>query len=175
MSKEIELAKKLKALADRGEGGEKETAEAMLKMHLKKHGLTLEDIESEAIKEHYFNIPDNGEKLFYQIVKHVNREINVYGAIPIKMIKKHKLKGNFIIDATHSQFVEIEAMYAFYSKLFEKELEIFFSAFIQSNKLYCNGEVDINTLSEEKIEEAKRIIELSKNIESKDFRKQLHN
>ena len=47
MSKYIELAKKLKALADRGIGGEKINAEKMLNALMKKHKISIEDIEGE--------------------------------------------------------------------------------------------------------------------------------
>lgn len=45
MEKYIELAKKLKELADRGTGGEKVNAEQQLTRLMEKHGITLEDIE----------------------------------------------------------------------------------------------------------------------------------
>lgn len=43
-SKYLELAKKIKALADRGVGGEKINAAAMLELHMTRHGITMENI-----------------------------------------------------------------------------------------------------------------------------------
>lgn len=39
----LETARKLKALADRGEGGEKENAKRMLEKYMKKHNLTFKN------------------------------------------------------------------------------------------------------------------------------------
>ena len=56
MSKNIELAKKLKALADKGIGGEKSNAEAMLNNLMKKHNITIEEIEGEKLMDFFFKI-----------------------------------------------------------------------------------------------------------------------
>ena len=56
MSKNIDLAKKLKALADRGVDGEKTNAEAMLNSLMKKHNITIEEIEGEELLDFFFKI-----------------------------------------------------------------------------------------------------------------------
>ncbi len=56
MDKYIELAKKLKAHADRGFDGEKINAEKMLNRLLEKHGITIEDIEQDKKSDYFFNL-----------------------------------------------------------------------------------------------------------------------
>lgn len=96
MSKIIELAKKLKALADRGEGGEKVNAENKLQQLIKKYGITTEEIEGEQQHDYFFKIKTTRErKLWMQIVALVNREIKKYGEFPPGIIKTKVLPGNY--------------------------------------------------------------------------------
>lgn len=47
MDKKRELLQKLKALADRGVGGEKVNAQRKLDEYMRKHGYTLEDLDEQ--------------------------------------------------------------------------------------------------------------------------------
>lgn len=176
MTKQIELAKKLKALAERGVGGEKENAEAMLKSFMLKHGLRMEDIDGEKIDKYFFKIEKTEKalsRLFQQIVARVNKDINVYGNIPVKTINKYKLKGNFFIECTVAEYVEIEAMYSFYKVLYAAELKVFYSAFVQANDLGVRGNTTTAELSPEELKQWKRANDMASTIKSKSFRKQL--
>ena len=97
MSKQIELAKKLKVLADRGVGGEKDNAEKMLSDFVKKHNLTIEQIEGEAINEYFFKVDKEDIRLWRQIVANVNYEIPKYGEFPKKAQKNPYILGNFMV------------------------------------------------------------------------------
>lgn len=68
MSKCLDLAKKLKALADRGVGGEKINAEVKLRELMDKHGFTMLDIEGDKVDYHKFKVMPGYTKLFAQIV-----------------------------------------------------------------------------------------------------------
>lgn len=70
--KHIELGKKLKALSEQGIGGEKTNAEKMLNSLLKKHNISIEDIEGEKVDYYYFKIKKDDVRLWSQIVKSVN-------------------------------------------------------------------------------------------------------
>ena len=70
MNSKEEMLKKLLALSKQGVGGEKINAEALLNKLLKKHGLTIEDIDDEEeIKQWdvHFNT-DFERKLIYQVI-----------------------------------------------------------------------------------------------------------
>ncbi len=177
MSKILELAKKLKELADRGIGGEKNTAEAMLNALLKKHKISIEEIEGDKLEDYFFTLKNNLAPLWGQIVKHVDSNIKRYGEFPAKLVKKHLLKGNYMISCTASQYIEIESKYSFYEQLYNEELKYFYSAFIKANNLLIDNPnkpfVDAEDLSEEDYERYKRIDDLSKKIKVGQFRKQL--
>ena len=135
MSKCIDLAKKLKALANRGIDGEKINAETMLNALMKKHGITIEEIEGEKIEDYYFQVKKEDIRLWHQIIAKVDDSISSYGEFPKNVIKEFSLKGNHMLKCTTSQYVEIEAKLSFYKKLYEEELEIFFIAFLSANDL----------------------------------------
>lgn len=173
----IELAKKLNELAKQGVGGEKTNAEKMLGDFLKKHSLTLNDIEGEKISDYFFFIEKSDHGLFYQILKHVNRNLKLYGEFPEKQIKDLKLQGNYYTSCTVAEFIEIKSKFHFYSILYKSELKVFFTAFIRANKLFVavpeSELLSIKDLSPEKQEELLRAEEMGKAIRRESFRKQL--
>ncbi len=66
--KVIELAIKLKALAERGEGSEKDKARALMEKLLAKHGMTIDDLEVQELKWHSFNLEEHQALFFHHIV-----------------------------------------------------------------------------------------------------------
>lgn len=178
MSKHIELAKKLKALSDKGIGGEKVNAEKMLNELMKKHNLTIEDIEGEKTEDYYFNIKKEHHSLFVQIVGNVKYKLPIYGEFPDNLIKDYKLKGNYMVTCTVSEFIEIETMFDHYSSLYENELEIFFGAFLSANNLLITPPKDeqrsIDDLSPEELKKWKREQIMAAGIKSETFRKRLN-
>ena len=54
--KYIILAKKLKALADKGIDGERVNAQKMLDTLMRKHNLTITDIEGEKTDDYFFSL-----------------------------------------------------------------------------------------------------------------------
>ena len=61
MNKKIEILKKLKALADRGIGGEKENAELLLKKYMKKYNISEKELNKDEEKEVYINLKNEIE------------------------------------------------------------------------------------------------------------------
>lgn len=178
MSKHIELAKKLKSLADGGVGGEKTNAETLLNALMAKHKITIEDIEGEKTEDYCFNLSESEHRLWFQVVKVVNHDIKCYGKFPKSYIKKLNLKGNYMITCTASEYIEIEAKYNFYNKLYIEESNVFYSAFLQANNLLVDNP---NRKSERKLEditmseflEFNRINEMAKKIKIGQFNKQI--
>jgi hypothetical protein len=175
-TKHIELAKKLKALADKGIGGEKINAEKMLNSLLKKHNLTIEDIEGEKIEKHYFKLEKKDERLWAQIVKSVNNEIKCYGPFPIKMIKEYHFPGNYLIECTISEYIEIEAKNNIYKRLYEEESNIFYHAFCTANNILIKPKksIDISDLEVNELQTLLRVRQMSRNIKNEQYRKQLN-
>lgn len=177
MNRAIELAKKLKALADRGIGGEKINAEKMLNDFIKKHNIKLEDIEKEDINDYFFKIDENNLLLFRlirQITTKVSKEIKKY-LFNKKTIRQYKLSGNYMISCTLYEYIEIKNTFDIMSKLFEKELEVFYTSFLYANDLLIepDADSDISKYSEEEIEQFNRAVKMSNNIKKATILKQL--
>ena len=98
MEKNIELAKKLKALSDRGVGGEKINAEKLLNDLLKKHGLTIEDVEGEKTDVYCFKASGIYAQLLLQIIKRVGFDLKVW-MFSAKKVKE--LRMQVILDSLY--------------------------------------------------------------------------
>lgn len=175
MTKHIELAKKIKELAEKGIGGEKINTEKMLNDLLKKHNISIEEIEGEKLLDFYFTINDEHIfSLLFQIIKGVNLNIRCFGEIPKSKVRALKLKGNYLIECTASEFVEIESKFDFYHRIYKSELDTFLKAFIHANDLEIdNPNREVKELTQEEFKELYRIREMASKIKKGEFHKQL--
>lgn len=105
MDKHLDLIKKIKALADRGIGGEAKNAKTLLDKLLLKHNMTIEDIEEETPNDYFFKCSGLNATLLHQIAKRVNYNIKCY-AVPAKIVKQYKLTGNNIITCSAAEFIK---------------------------------------------------------------------
>lgn len=167
MSKYIELAKKLKALADRGVGGEKYNAEKKLQSLLQKHGLSMSDIEEEAVCWNQMTIIKEKIKLFHQV------SYNVIGK-KYKGTAYRRHKNKVAIECTKAQAIEIEAKLNFYWKFYNEELDIFYHAFIQRNQIFAE-DGDVAEVKEEDRERQLRMLTMASTIKKSSFNKLLEN
>lgn len=170
MEKIIELAQKIKALAERGIDGEKLNAQQQLKRIMKKYKLTIEDIEGDKKEFVEFKVKRDSYPLFDQVAS------TVLG-LDFKFYTDKRKQNCTILLVTASESVEIRVKWEFYSKLYAKELEIFYDAFILKNKLYPKGasQQTIEDLTEKQLEKLIRTIALSKSIQKGELQKQLEN
>lgn len=165
MSKYIELAKKLKALADRGIGGEKINAEKMLNALMKKHGISMQEIEGDEIEFNEIIVSKEKQKLFHQI------GYSIFGK------KYHNLdirrNGNKkYVKCTKAQAVEYEAKLNFYWKLYKEELDIFYHAFVQRNNIF-SPDSDGQELKPEDRDRMRRVMEMASTIKQQSYSKLL--
>jgi hypothetical protein len=168
MSNKIDLAKKLQALAERGEGGEKMNAQKMLEDFIKKNGITEEDLGSIERTPHTFKVPADLHRLFFQIV---------YQVQDVSQFTYHLKDGNarrVIIECSEAEAINIKIMFRWYSEQWEKEKELFFKAFICKNNLYSSkpGRSE-NELSPEELDEVMRIREMVGVVKNQKHHKRL--
>lgn len=175
MSKHLELARKLKALSEKGVGGEKINAEKMLNDLIKKHNIKLEDLEGEEINNYFFKIETEDYRLFCQIVGRVNHLIKIFGEFSKRQMKEYGVKGNYAIKCTASEYIEIESMFPIYKRLYQEELKVFFRAFCTANDLLVDSGTQRSTkeLTQEEYQEWLRATAMASNVKSETFRKQL--
>lgn len=177
MSTIFDLARKLNALAVGGVGGEKETAAIMLQRLLRKHNLTIEDIEGIEIKDHFFEMVRDEERLFLQVVVSSFPGLKIYDTRGNKTARKHL---RIIVKCTAAQAVEIHAKFDFYLNAWRADLKTFFSAFVHKNHLgkpltEAEENEPEKPLSSEEKAELWRISNMMNGLDKHHFHKQLKN
>lgn len=162
-----ELLKKIKALAEQGIGGEKENAQKLLKSLMQKYGITDQDLNDEKIEIFDIKMPAfyNAQKLACQVIYSIVGNTN----------EKGLLKGGkrYSIKSTAAEFLEFEAKFKFYSHYFKKELEMFYQAWVQANRIFPVKDDSKESGNRKLTQEDLKILHLSTQLENHEFRKQI--
>ena len=159
------LAKVL-ALSQRGIGGEKTNAEAILKSGLAKHGLTIDDIGRDSnplmheVTKWYTYRTKHDKTILTQCMFKLR---NVGGELEYKAMRGEKKIG---YEATVLDHLEIDAMYSYYRKLYVEELELMMSAFISKHQLFCSESVGSDNVD---LEQQVRVLEMMKGLRGSKF------
>lgn len=117
--------KKIKALAERGVGGEKETAMRMYEDLKARYELEDEEIMLDAVTLHWFGYADELEErvlrwIFYKVTG--DASYHIYTG----KYSRRKKRG---CDCTEIEAAEITLLYNFYKEELKRELEAFLVAF----------------------------------------------
>ena len=172
--KKKQLLNKLKALAERGVGGEKETAQRKLKKLMKKYDVEEADLSDEKKENFEFKYKNKFEKqLILQIANKTfgdewfNRIYNYSSGIGKRSI--------ILIECTKFEETQIRIEYEFYKELWKEEVEFLFKVFIQKHNIFdLNGSSKNNT-SEHKYseKELKRMAMMEMLLQDKTMTKML--
>lgn len=176
MSKYIELAKKIKALAEKGIDGEKENAAKLLDSLMKKHNISMEDLEDEKLEKFYFKIEIYKHELEVRILHQLVGmfQLKLYGCFPQKLVREYRLPGNYMIECSKVMYLEIKAKYDFYCGRMEKRIDEFFYAFCMKNNLLVKPKEDQEIkLSDDEKQHYINARKISMNMESDSFLKQI--
>lgn len=154
----IERLKKIQALAERGVGGEKITAQEKLKKLLDENNMTEADLNQE--EQHYYLFSYSGaphrQRLLGQIIYKVLGHESHYS-----MYKSKGTRNKYGIYCTPAQKIEIDLDYEFYCNLFETEIDLLLSAFIQKQDLFPDdaphNHINPSELNEQELEELKKL------------------
>lgn len=165
-----ELMLKLRALAERGVGGEKDAAAQKLALLMAKYGLEEADLNDNLEEEHDFHYKTEFEKdllrqLFYKIVPDFASKTYVY----------QYGKGSrttYGITCTKAQAIQIGIEYDFYRDLWKEEQEFLFRCFIQKHAIFNPNpkEAKPSTLSDE---EMLRMMQMMQGMQDKSLTAQL--
>jgi hypothetical protein len=161
------LAKVL-ALSQRGVGGEKTNAEAILAEGLAKHGLTVDDIGHDS------------NPLMHELVKYYTYRTKhdkliltqcVFRVLDVRKLsyrgERGKKKMGFT--ATVIDHLEIDAMYSYYRHLFVSEIETLASAFCSKHSLHPLTAADRDPDRKVDLEKQMRILEMMKGLRGSQF------
>ena len=124
---------------------------------MKKYGITEQEIDDQTKEYHPISYTSIWEKkLAHQIAHMVTGGYEVYTS-------SAKNDRNVYVLCTKAEYVEIKSDFDFFKRALKKDMEIFYSAFVQRNELFpVNGETkDPDDLSPEEWERAKRMLAMA--------------
>lgn len=123
---------KLLALAKRGEGGERENAQRFLESMLKKHGMTLADLDEEALSPDWMKFPLKtalDRRLLAQVAAMVLKSNSF-------LSRQYRGEKAIWLNVTKAQFLEIELHYRAFQRDLKKALEQAYIAFVNRNDIF---------------------------------------
>lgn len=124
----LQKVKKIQALAERGDRGEKESAAALLERLMKQHGISETELEEDRRELAWFRYKTPLEhRLLNQVIFAVTGRA-ASGCVGAYTGRTRKKSG---IECTAAERLEIEFSFEFYKAALEKELDRFYIAFIQ--------------------------------------------
>lgn len=132
--------RKLLALAERGVGGEKETAQRMLEKMLARHGLTMDSLVEDQRSLVWFKFAcKNERRLGRQLAAKVldSRDSAVYGLYASKDRPRQ-----FGVKLSPAEAVEFELLYDVLRKALAAHLETAYQAFVQANGIFPSSSSD---------------------------------
>ena len=149
-----ELLRKLRSLAEQGVGGEKLNAQKKLEEMLKKYNISDKELDEETVELYHFKVRGERERLLIaQIMYKVcNRKDNIFTFR--RDLTGRKLSSELGCECTASQRIEIELLFDFYKRLYNREEKFFFSTFIQKHRLFGelkDGEEPESVTDEERL------------------------
>lgn len=126
------LLKKVRALAEHGVGGEAENAEKLLARMMKKYGISEEELDEETRVRRDFTYHGGEEKKILRQV--VYKVTGGYAYELVYTASGRKVRTQLGADCTPAEKVEIEYLFDFYKRLWEKEKDAFLAAYIQKHR-----------------------------------------
>lgn len=165
--KNIELMKKLMALAERGVGGEKETAKRKLAQLMDKYGVSDADLSDEALEDHEYKYRDQNEKkLLRQIFYKINHERDV-----LIYSQGRGMRSIMIFRATKAEAIQAGIEYEFYRQLWKEEQDFLMECFIQKHRLFrLDPDAPTQDLDEET---SKRMWQMMQAMEDKQLQRMI--
>ncbi len=149
----LQKIKRVQALAERGVGGEKDSAAALLETLMARYDITEADISAEREELAWFRYKtDLEQRLLCQIIYSVTGKA-ASGCVGAYTGRKRKEVGVY---CTAAERLEIEISFEFFNAAMGTELERFYSAFLIKNQIFPppgKSEIDIPPPEERSDEE----------------------
>jgi hypothetical protein len=133
--KKKQLLNKLKALAERGVGGEKETAQRKLQELMEKYEIDENDLSDDKKEKYQFKYKNEFEKkLIKQIAyrtfkKEWSERMYTYS-------RGRGKRSIMLIECTKAEEIQLRIEYEFYKDLWKEEAEFLFNVFIQKHRIF---------------------------------------
>lgn len=160
---------KLKALSERGIGGEKENATILLEKMMKKYNISEEELQEEETRPVIIELRNKTElRLCAQILWAYFNNTNLY------KINKKRIK--YYTELTSSQEIEFRYLLSVYFENFYEEEESFLIAYVHQNNIFPKNNNQIkerSELTDEDIKKYKKASFMKLGIEKANIRKAL--
>lgn len=163
----VDKLKKIKELADRGAENERDVALRMLNDMLKKHNMSISDLnESNEIMREFRYSDDDEKKIIKQVIYSFSHKQEIFQ------------KANSRVKVIFSKFNNIKYAEAvlkidFFINAFREEKKLFIRGFINKNDIFptdSDGKSQsINELSDKEIEELYRVLDYMSTIKKHDY------
>ena len=153
---------KLQNLAERGVGGEKETAKKKLDQILASNGMSEADLKEDTESYYLFSYTfPYKQKLLSQIIYKVTGKSDLY--------KSRGTRNKLGTYCTAAQKLEIELDFEFYSNLLDEEIDMLLSAFIAKQEIFPEDTptevVSFSEMSEDEVARHMKIINFAQSID----------
>ena len=156
----LDKIRKIYELANKSEGGERESAKARLDELMKKYGVSLDELDIEEESPHFYHLHGNrNHELFAQVAatRGCTRFVFIGPHDNTKISKNLKdltngarpRGANVVFACSPLKFIEITTAYEVYQRSFDEHYEAFFYAFLAENDLFFG--VRVVTPEEEKM------------------------
>lgn len=129
------LLKKIRALAERGVGGEADNAEEILRRLMEKYGVSEDELDEVERRRHDFEY--HGKEQETLLRQAVYKVTGGYAYNLVYRASGRRVKTRLGADCTAAEKVEIEFLFDFYTRLWERERAAFLSAFIQKHRIFA--------------------------------------
>ena len=179
-----ERLRKLKALTDRGEGGERDVAEQLLKEIARKYGINLDEFEDgEEIVSFEFKFSSTWQrKLLGQLTGLMRQEKKKRGeALREKELEVYSwvyIRGREnvrTVYATKSEWIELMAKFEVLKAAYKRQQKSFYLAFLMANDLLTDPDDDAPEPTPEERKAYKTAAFMSMGIERTSLHPQLEN
>lgn len=129
----LQKIKRVQALAERGVGGEKDSAAALLETLMARYDITEADISAEREELAWFRYKTELERrLLCQIIYSITGKA-ASGCVGANTGRTRKKVG---IECTAAERLEIEISFEFFNAAMGAELERFYTAFVNKNRIF---------------------------------------
>lgn len=182
----IERLLKVKALAEKGEGGERAAAERLLNSLMRQHNISLEDLDSDAKGYHLAYIGDEliDYKLFAQIAHKFHRGPDKLKIADLRKAPTGHKKvwanaglgpknSNVGLYCTKAEFVEVLSTFEVYREDLHRQEDTFYYAYLDKNNLLIDSDGNQPELTMEEIKKLEAASLMSMGIERKTVYKQI--
>jgi hypothetical protein len=170
IDKKTRLIIKIKALAEAGVGGEKTNAQEYLRKLMLKYGITEDDIQMDSVSTLKIRRPKGKQctKLFWQIFWKTYQD----NGIGDTNITYRNDRTYFWLDMATSVKLEFLTKWELFSNAYISDLELFYLAFLQKNKLLTSG-TKTEEPSEEEMERYIKASLMSQGLDKHSYFKQI--